>query len=223
MLEIEKSIIDIEKGIAELALRFKNHPEIFKREEDLHYEFHDILLNIIKNELRVRWEYPTLFEQYESNESKNLLEIKKDDGTTGFFDVALIYDTIDKIPSAFEFKLDIDNLGNNEKIDFKKFLSHAVSDFEKLSNPFNRVQNGYILYFLKSYIFRSTNARLEVKKERHNRRKDELWDYLQDLPPNRKIKIAFIECDIISGQKTFGIRDLPENWLKDLVCIKKRG
>jgi len=206
--------------MAKLALRFKDQPEIFKQEEDLHYEFHDILLNIMKNELRFRWEYPTLFKHYESNESKKLLEIKKDEGTAGYFDVALIYDKTDKIPFAFEFKLDIDNLENNENIDFKKFLPHAVSDFEKLSNPFNSVQNGYIIYFLKSYITRSTIPKLERKIERHNTRKDELWGNLQDLPPKKKIKIAFIECDIISERKTFGIRDLPEKWLKDLVCIE---
>lgn len=220
----ETDILDIERGIAELALKFLNQPEIFKREEDLHYEFHDILLKMKKNELRVRWEYPTLFEHYEFNESEKVLEIKKDDGTTGYFDLALVSDKPDKIPFAFEFKLDIDNYENDEKINFKKYLPHAVSDFEKLSNPFNSVQNGYILYFLRSYIpKRSSIPYLEVKIQTHNQRKDESWGKLQDLPQNNKIKIAFIECDIISEKKTHGIRDLPDKWLKksDMFIEKK--
>jgi len=53
----ETDILDIERGIAELALKFGSHPEIFNRERDFDYELHDILLK--KTSLKLRWELIT--------------------------------------------------------------------------------------------------------------------------------------------------------------------
>lgn len=211
----ETYILDIEKGIAELALKFEKQPEIFQQERDFHYELHDILLE--KTSLKMRWE---LITNTFYRKVGGMLKPDLESNHNARFDIAAISGNSENVEFAFEFNFDTEKSIGKTNNSFKE---HTLRDFEKLSNIKNAVGKGYILCFVKSEIIQtSTVNRLKRKIKENNANKDALWQILKSIPINPKIKIALIECDIISGEKSLIIRDLPDKWLcEDDVFIKK--
>ena len=106
-----------------LVNEFVKNPQQFTREQLLHYKFHDILCG--KTSLKSRWEYPTK-EFYARN--GGTLKTDTESSHKARYDLALIDESREEIPFAFEFKLDIDGGSKNIGKDF--FREHIRNDYE---------------------------------------------------------------------------------------------
>jgi hypothetical protein len=208
IINMEKKglILTVEESIACLVQEFIKNPKHFTKEHLLHYKFHDILCG--KTSFKIRWEYPTK-EFY--IRSDGTLKTDTVSSHNARYDIALIDESREVVPFAFEFKLDIDDGSKNIGKDF--FREHIRNDYEKLTNPANHVEMGYIIYFLWSEIAeRSSEPRLQRKIKQHEINKEILWTHFRECPEKSNLKMIFAECDIIKGNISSRVRTLPEGW-----------
>jgi hypothetical protein len=205
-MEEQGHIFAVEESIECLVNEFVKNPQQFTREQLLHYKFHDILCG--KTSLKFRWEYPTK-EFYARN--GGTLKTDTESSHKARYDLALIDESREEIPFAFEFKLDIDGGSKNIGKDF--FREHIRNDYEKLTNPANHVEMGYIIYFIWSEIIeRSSEQRLQRKIKQHATNKEILWTHFRECPEKSNLKMIFVECDILKGCMSSRVRTLPDGW-----------
>lgn len=205
-IEEQKQIFAVEESIACLVNEFIRYPKQFIREQMLHYVLHDILCG--KTPLKIRWEYPTK-EFYVRNDGTLKTDVTSSHNAR--YDLALIDETKKDVPFAFEFKLDIDD--GSKKIGKDFFREHIRNDYEKLTNPANHVEMGYIIYFIWSEIIeRSSEPRLQRKIKQHETNKEILWTHFRECLEKCNLKMIFAECDILKGCMSSRIRTLPDGW-----------
>lgn len=205
-MDEQGQIFAVEESIACLVHEFIKNPKQFIKEQMLHYKFHDILCG--KTSFKIRWEYPTK-EFYVR--SGGTLKTDMASSHNARYDLALIDESREDVPFAFEFKIDIDDGSKNIGKDF--FREHIRNDYEKLTNPANHVEMGYIIYFVWSEIAeRSSEPRLQRKIKQHESNKEILWTHFKECPKKGNLKMIFAECDIIKGYIYSRVRTLPDGW-----------
>lgn len=163
--DFNKDSIDglIEEGVTELINLFRNDPDQFEYENELCYSFHDIMVRkLCKNdEFKIRWEQKSIM-SYEGSEPS--LESK----FYAKYDLSLIKEKSDAVPFAFEFKLfpdlKYDNIDINYFTPYK--IKKLIADINKLKNPDNKVDNGYILAFAYGNFSSINKDRIDRFKEK---------------------------------------------------------
>lgn len=145
----------IENGIIELIGLFRENTAQFEYEIDLCHLFHDILVEKFcgNNDFKIRWELKSKMPykgKQPSVESKHFAK----------YDISLIIENSGDVPYAFEFKLFKDLKYDSININYFKpsSIKNIVDDGNKLTNPDNKVENGYILAFVYGR-FSSNNRR----------------------------------------------------------------
>lgn len=196
----------IEDGIIELINLFRNDPAQFEYENELCYSFHDILVNKLCNndEFKIRWEQKSMM-SYEgkkpSTESKFYAK----------YDLSLIKENLEAVPYAFEFKLFKDLQYDN--IDINYFtptrIKELIDDLEKLTNPNNKVEHGYILTF----IYGNISANYKGRINRHKEKIVDVQNLINTASVKNNINMACIHSsEIGSGSSIIGIHRYPESY-----------
>lgn len=188
----------IEIGIIELIDLFRENPAQFEYEIDLCHQFHDILVEKLceKNDFKIRWEL----------KSKMTYEGKQPSAKSKYFakyDISLIKKGSEEVPYAFEFKLFKDLLYDNTDINYftPNKIKNIKNDFDKLINPDNKVETGYILAFTRGKFITDNQNRIrkfKKKFENYTGAFNELVDLISIQ--NNNFKIAFVYFGEIKGE-----------------------
>lgn len=197
----------VEEGIIELIDLFKKNPAQFEYEIDLCHLFHDVLVEKLckNNDLKIRWELKSKM-PYKGKQPS------ADSKYSAQYDISLIQENSDVIPFAFEFKLFKDL--KYDDIDIGYFtptrIKEPINDINKLTNPDNKVEHGYILTFLYGKISANNKGRIKKHEE-----KIDTFQKLIDIAYKKKndIKIACVYfSEIGEGPPIFGIYQYPDDF-----------
>ncbi|MDW7777173.1 MAG: hypothetical protein SCH39_12685 [Methanosarcinales archaeon] len=197
----------VEEGIIELIDLFKKNPAQFEYEIDLCHLFHDILVKKLcnHNDLKIRWELKSIM-TYDGKEPA------LDSKFFAKYDISLIQENSEVIPFAFEFKLFKDLQYDDINIPYftPTRIKEPFDDLNKLTNPDNKVERGYILTFVYGKISISKTHRINRHKEKREKFQ-ELIDIASKI--NNEIKIVCVHfSDIGEESPSFGILKYPDNF-----------
>ena len=208
MTQINESIDKlVEEGIIELIELFKQNPAQFEYEIDLCHLFHDILVKKLcnNNDLKIRWELKSIM-TYEGKEPS------PDSKYFAQYDISLIQENSEVIPFAFEFKLFKDLQYDDINIPYftPSRIKEPFDDINKLTNPDNKVERGYILTFMYGKI--AINKKGRISRHKKKREKfQELIDIASKI--ENDIKIACVHfSDIGEESPSFGILKYPDSF-----------
>lgn len=197
----------VEEGIIELINSFKKNPAQFEYEIDLCHLFHDILVKKLcnNNDLKIRWELKSIM-TYEGKEPS------PDSKYFAKYDISLIQENSKVIPFAFEFKLFKDLQYDDININYftPSRIKELFDDKNKLTNPDNKVEHGYILTFIYGKI--SINKKGRITRHKKKREKfQELIDITSKIENDIKIACVYFS-DIGEESPSFGIFKYPDSF-----------
>ena len=208
---MENICTDVEKSIFVLINKFLNNPSIYTDEKLLVYNFYDILFEKVlqRNSVYFRWEYPTNV-SYKREEKGNLI-VEGESKYVGRYDATLLEKETNNIKFAFEFKLLIEN-DAGRSLNPDTFRKEAKNDYEKITNPDNKVDVGYMVYFLKVESgLRASEGRDRRKRNQNKINISKMYDIFEKCPQKTNLKMILVTSNLtegISERKSY-----PNDWI----------
>ena len=211
MTQKNELIDKIENGITELIHLFRNNATQFKYEIYLTHQFHDVLVKKLcdNSDLKIRWEL----------KSKMAYDGKKPTSDSKYFaryDISLIKEKSEEVLFAFEFKLfkDLQFDIIDENTFYQSKFKGSIDDINKLTNPDNKVEKGYILTFAYGNISSKYQNRIDTHKEKINDYKGTFQDLVNIASVAKNdIKIACAYYgEIGDAPSTFNIHLYPDSF-----------